>query len=232
LESLFEGLKKAFLLICSFDSEVVSITFLSLKVSGLATIISLFLGVPTAIVLNRSKFFGRTIIIALVNTSMGLPPVVVGLFVAIMLWRSGPFGFLGVLYTPLSMIIAQAILSYPVVTGITLAGLQQLPRTLELRILSLGATRFQMFRTLLRQIRVSLLMAVIAGFGCAISEVGASMMVGGNIRGYTRVLTTSIMTETSMGNFDNAIALAIILFILAFSISVILTKIQQKGKVA
>ena len=148
---------------------------------------------------------------------MGLPPVVVGLFVTIFLWRNGPFGFLGILYTPLAMVIAQTIIAAPLVMGITVAAIQHLPRNLRYQILALGATRLQMMRLLVREARLPLLAAVMAGFGGVISEVGASIMVGGNIKGYTRVLTTATVMETSRGNFDIAIALGIILLVLSLS---------------
>jgi tungstate transport system permease protein len=161
---------------------------------------------------------------------MGLPPVVVGLFVSIFLWRNGPFGFLEILYTPTAIIIAQAIIATPIVMGITLAAIQHLPKNLRLQILALGATRLQMVWLLMREARLPLLAAVMAGFGGVISEVGASIMVGGNIKGYTRVLTTATVMETGKGNFDVAIALGIILLLLAFMVNALLTQIQQKQR--
>jgi tungstate transport system permease protein len=161
---------------------------------------------------------------------MGLPPVVVGLFVSIFLWRNGPFGFLEILYTPTAIVIAQAIIATPIVMGITLAAIQHLPKNLRLQILALGATRLQMVWMLMKEARLPLLAAVMAGFGGVISEVGASIMVGGNIKGYTRVLTTATVMETGKGNFDVAIALGIILLLLAFMINAILTQIQQRQR--
>jgi tungstate transport system permease protein len=159
---------------------------------------------------------------------MGLPPVVVGLFVTIMIWRNGPLGFLEILYTPHAMIIAQAIIATPIVMGISLAAIQNLPPNLRLQILSLGASRLQMVWVLIKEARLPLLAAVMAGFGGVISEVGASIMVGGNIKGYSRVLTTATVMETGKGNFDIAIALGIILLLLAFIVNLILTQIQQR----
>jgi tungstate transport system permease protein len=230
LDLIAEGIKKALGLIFSLDAEVLDVTLLSLKVSGSATLLSVLLGVLTGTGLALSRFSGRKIVISLVNTSMGLPPVVVGLFVAIMLWRSGPLGSLGIIYTPAAMIVAQTLLAFPIVTGITLASVQQIPRGLRLQVLALGATRLQMVWTLIKEARLPLLAAVMAGFGGAISEVGASIMVGGNIKGHTRVLTTAIVMESGKGNFDVAIALGIILFILAFSITLILTTVQQRER--
>jgi tungstate transport system permease protein len=161
---------------------------------------------------------------------MGLPPVVVGLFVSIFLWRSGPLGFLGLLYTPLAIIIAQSVIATPIVMGITVAAMQQLPRKMRLQILALGANKLQLVWMLIKEARLSLFAAVMAGFGGVISEVGASIMVGGNIKGYTRVLTTATVMETSKGNFDIAIALSIILLALAYFINIILTYAQQRER--
>ena len=161
---------------------------------------------------------------------MGLPPVVVGLFVSIFLWRSGPLGFLELLYTPTAIIIAQSIIATPIVTGITLASLQQLPKKMRLQILALGASRAQMVWMLVKEAKLPLLAAVMAGFGGVISEIGASIMVGGNIKGYSRVLTTATVMETSKGNFDIAIALSIILLFLAYLINLVLTYVQQRER--
>jgi len=205
-----------------------SITWLSLKISGTATFISLFIGVSIGVAVALNDFFGKRLVISIINTGMGLPPVVVGLFVTIMIWRSGPFGFLQILYTPTAMIIAQAIIATPIVMGISLAAIQNLPPNLRLQILSLGASRLQMVWVLVKESRLPLLAAVMAGFGGVISEIGASIMVGGNIKGYSRVLTTATVMETGKGNFDLAIALGVILLILAFTINFILTQIQQR----
>src|SRR5512136_3412772 len=230
MDLILEGIKKAFWLLITFDPEVLGITFLSLKVSGLATLISLVIGIFVGIGVALARFPGKRMVVSLINTGMGLPPVVVGLFVTIFLWRNGPLGFFGMLYTPTAMIIAQAIIATPIVMGISLAAMQQLPKKLRLQILALGATRLQMVRILIREARLPLLAAVMAGFGGVISEVGASIMVGGNIKGYTRVLTTATVMETSRGNFDIAIALGIILLLLAYLINLILTQIQQRER--
>jgi tungstate transport system permease protein len=230
MDLILEGIKKAFFLLFTLDPEVMGVTFLSLKVSVTATLISLLLGVSVGVTLALSRFPGRRILVSLINTGMALPPVVVGLFVTIFLWRNGPFGFLGILYTPLAMIAAQAIIATPIVMGITLAAVQQLPEKLRLQILALGATRLQMVWILIREAKLSLLAAVMAGFGGVISEVGASMMVGGNIKGYSRVLTTATVMETGRGNFDVAIALSIILLLLAYLITLILTHVQQRER--
>ncbi len=227
---IFDGLRKALWLIVTLNPEVMGITLLSLKVSGIATLISLVLGISAGTAIALSRFPGRQIAIGLINTGMGLPPVVVGLFVSILLWRNGPLGFLELLYTPTAMIIAQTVIATPIVMGITLAAMQQLPKKLKLQILALGATRLQALWILIREARLPLLAAVMAGFGGVISEIGASIMVGGNIKGYSRVLTTATVMETSRGNFDMAIALSIILLLLAYAVNLILTHIQQRGR--
>lgn len=230
MELIFQGIIKAFELIVSFDPEVLGITWLSLKVSGIATLISLFIGVSIGTVVALTNFYGKRLIISLINTGMGLPPVVVGLFVTILIWRNGPFGFLEILYTPSAIIIAQAIIATPIVMGISLAAIQNLPPNLRLQILSLGASRLQMVWVLIKEARLPLLAAIMAGFGGVISEVGASIMVGGNIKGYSRVLTTATVMETGKGNFDIAIALGIILLLLAFLVNLLLTQIQQRQR--
>jgi tungstate transport system permease protein len=230
MDLILEGIKKAFWLLVSFDPEVLGITFLSLKVSGTATLISLIIGISVGAAVALTRFPGRRFAVSLINTGMALPPVVVGLFVTIFLWRNGPLGVLGILYTPLAMIIAQAVIATPIVTGITLAAVQQLPTKLRLQILALGATRLQMLWILIKEAKLSLLAAVMAGFGGVISEVGASIMVGGNIKGYSRVLTTATVMETGRGNFDVAIALSIILLLLAYLINLVLTQIQQRER--
>ncbi len=228
MDLILEGIKKAFWLLITFDPEVIRITLLSFQISGTATLVSLLIGISVGTAVALSKFPGRRIVISLINTGMGLPPVVVGLFVTIFLWRNGPLGFFRILYTPTAMIIAQTIIAAPIVMGITLAAIQQLPPKLRLQILALGATRLQMVWILIKEAKLPLLAAVMAGFGGVISEVGASIMVGGNIKGYSRVLTTATVMETSRGNFDIAIALGIILLLMAYFINLILTQIQQR----
>ncbi len=230
MDLILEGIKKAFWLLVTLDPEVMGITLLSLQVSGAATLISLWIGISVGAAVALSKFPGRRVLVSLINTGMGLPPVVVGLFVSIFLWRNGPLGFLGILYTPTAMIIAQTVIAAPIVMGITLAAIQQLPQKLRLQILALGATRLQMVWILVKEAKLPLLAAVMAGFGGVISEVGASIMVGGNIMNYSRVLTTATVMETSRGNFDIAIALGIILLLLAYFINLILTHIQQRER--
>ena len=229
MELILTGIKEAFRLLVTLDEEILRVTLLSLQISGSATLISLIVGVSTGTAIALSDFPGKRLVASVINTGMGLPPVVVGLFVTIFIWRNGPFGFLGILYTPAAMVLAQAIIATPIVTGISFAAIQHLPDKLRLQILSLGATRAQMVWMLMREARLPLLAAVMAGFGGVISEIGASIMVGGNIKGYTRVLTTATVMETSRGNFDIAIALGVILLMLTFAINYVLTAIQQRG---
>ena len=210
-------------------ADILEITLLSLKVSLLATGISLFIGLPLGTWLALRPLRGRMFMLSVVNTGMALPPVVVGLFVAMMLWRSGPLGSLHLIYTPAAIVIAQTIIAAPVVTGLTASALQQLNPRLRLQLMGLGASPTQMVISLWREARLPLLAALMAGFGSVISEVGASMMVGGNIRNQTRVLTTAIVLETGKGEFQNAIALSILLLLIAYLVNLGLTLIQQRG---
>jgi tungstate transport system permease protein len=230
MSTIFEGIKQAFLLLIHGDSQVLKIALLSLGVSGVATIISLAIGIPLGSVLGLAHFPGRRFVASLVNTGMGLPPVVVGLAVSIFLWRQGPLGFLQLMYTPGAMVVAQVIIALPIVAGFTMAATQSLDPKLRLQITSLGASKAQLTWLLLKEARLPLLAAVMAGFGAVISEVGASMMVGGNILGQTRVLTTAIVGENSKGDFAYAIALSIILLVLVYLVNLILTIIQQRSK--
>ncbi|HVO95530.1 MAG TPA: ABC transporter permease [Terriglobales bacterium] len=228
MELIGQGIVKAIELVFGLDAEVWAITWLSLKVSGGATLISLIIGMPLGIALALAWFPGRSFIVAMVNTGMALPPVVVGLFVSLFLWRSGPLGFLELIYSPAAMVIAQVIIAFPIVAGLTMASFQSLDPKLSLQLLAIGASKPQLLWLLCKEAKLPLLAAVMAGFGGVISEVGASMMVGGNIRGQTRVLTTATVLETGKGNFDIAIALSVILLSLTFAINFILTRIQQR----
>jgi tungstate transport system permease protein len=199
-------------------------------VSGTGTLLSLLVGVPAGAVLALLRFPGRTAVVAGVNAGMGLPPVVVGLFVTLLLWRSGPLGGWELLYTPAAIVLAQALIAAPIVTGITLAAVQTVPEKFRLQLVALGASRAQMVGVVLRQARLSMLAAVMAGFGGVISEIGASLMVGGNIKGQTRTLTTAMVLETGKGNFEIAIALSLLLLALVFAVNWALTSIQQRRR--
>ncbi|UFS70570.1 ABC transporter permease [Geomonas sp. RF6] len=230
MDIIVEGFKQAAQLLWSLDPEVLGIALLSLKVSGFATLISLLIGITVGTVVALTTFPGKKVIVSVVNTGMGLPPVVVGLFVSILLWRNGPLGFLELLYTPTAIVIAQSIIATPIVMGITIGAMQNLPSNLKLQIRALGATRMQMVFMLIKEARLPLMAGVMAGFGGVISEVGASIMVGGNVKGYTRVLTTATVMETGRGNFEIAIALSIILLLFCFLINYFLTLIQQRER--
>lgn len=230
MQNILDGILKAFQLLIQGDPEVVRITLLSLEVSGMATLVSLLLGLPLGTFLALSHFPTRRFWISVVNTGMALPPVVVGLVVSIFLWRSGPLGDLHLIYTPAAIVIAQVLIAFPVVAGLTTSALQQLDPRFRIQLLGLGASRIQMVTTLWKEARLPLIAALIAGFGSVISEVGASMMVGGNLEGSTRVLTTAIVLETSRGLFASAIALSIILLAIAFLVNFALTNIQQHRK--
>jgi tungstate transport system permease protein len=228
MDVLVEGVRQAVGLLVAGDREIAGVLWLSLQVSGTATFIALLLGIPAGAVLALTRFPGRTLVVSVVNTGMGLPPVVVGLFVTILLWRSGPLGDWEILYTPAAIVLAQAVIAAPIVTGITLAAVQNVPAKFRLQLYALGASRPQMLWVVLREARLPMLAAIMAGFGGVISEIGASMMVGGNIKGQTRTLTTAMVLETGKGNFEVAIALSVLLMMLVFGINWALTAIQQR----
>jgi len=230
VELIWEGLRKAVWLVFSADHEVMRISLLSLRVSLTATAVALLIGVPLGTAVALARFPARNLIVSLINAGMGLPPVVVGLFVSILLFRNGPLGFLDLLYTPTAIVVAQVVIAAPIVIGLTLAAVQQIPGKFRLQMMALGASRIQVLWLLLRQARMPMLAAVMAGFGGVISEIGASMMVGGNIRGQTRVLTTATVMETGRGNFDIAIALSLLLLLITFGVNYLLTLIQQRAR--
>jgi tungstate transport system permease protein len=229
VDLVLAGVGQAVTLLLAGDAEVWSILLLSLQVSGTATVLALAIGIPSGAALALTRFPGRTLLVSAVNTGMGLPPVVVGLFVTLLLWRSGPFGGGEILYTPAAIVMAQAVIATPIVTGITVAAVQNVPEPFRLQLLGLGASRLQMVWVVLREARLPMLAAVMAGFGGIISEIGASMMVGGNIKGQTRTLTTAMVLETGKGNFDVAIALSLLLLALVFLVNWLLTVLQQRA---
>jgi len=210
--------------------DLVQITLLSLGVSGIATAISLLIGLPLGTVLALSVFRSRGLVLSVVNTGMALPPVVAGLAIALMLWRSGPLGGLNLIYTPTAIVIAEVVIATPVILGLAAAGIGQLDSRLQLQLRGLGASRLQTVWWLWREARLSLVAALMAGFGSVISEVGAAMMVGGNISGQTRVLTTAIVLDVGRGEFGTAIELGGILLALAFLVNGVLTWAQQSGQ--
>ena len=230
MQNILDGILKAFQLLIQGDPEVIQITLLSLEVSGMATLVSLLIGLPIGTFLAQVHFPTRRFWISLINTGMALPPVVVGLVASLFLWRSGPLGVLHLIYPPTAIVIAQVLIASPVTTGLTISALQQLDPRLKVQLLGLGASKLQLTFALWKEARLPLIAALIAGFGSVISEVGASMMVGGNLAGSTRVLTTAIVLETSRGEFASAIALSIILLGLAFLVNAALTSLQQRRR--
>ena len=229
MDFITEGFNRAFFLILSLDREVFAITFLSLSVSTVATLLASVVGVPLGFTVGAGRFPGRHMVITLFNTLLSLPTVVVGLFVFSLISRQGPFGFLGLLFTPAAMVIGQFILAIPIITALTIAAVQSVDRRVRSTALTLGANRIQTGITILTEARFALMAAIIAGFGRVIGEVGAAIMLGGNIRNYTRTITTAIALETSKGEFGFAIALGIILMFVAFSMNILFRFLQQRG---
>jgi tungstate transport system permease protein len=226
---MMEGFLKAFSLIYNLNQELLDIILLSLKVSGTALIISSIIGVPAGSIIGLKKFSGRGFIITLLNTFMGLPPVVVGLFVYLLLSRSGPLGFMGLLYTPSAMVAAQTILALPIVASLCHSAIVAVDPIIGQAAITLGATPYQKAVAIIKEARYGILSSIIAGFGRAMAEVGAILIVGGNIAGYTRVMTTTIALETDKGNFELALALGVILLIISLLINIALHLIQRKG---
>jgi len=228
MSTFVQGFLHAIQMILSFDPALMEIVRLSLTVSGLALVISAMMGLPAGIILGLKDFPGKRLVVAIVYTGMGLPPVVVGLTIYILLSRQGPLGELGWLFTPKAMVITQFILSLPLIIGFTMTAIAAVPPALSMQLRSLGATQRQIVFTLLYEARAGVVAALIAGFGAIISEVGSVMIVGGNIEHKTRVLTTSIVLETRRGNFSLAIALGIILLAITFSANWMLLHLQGR----
>lgn len=228
MDDLLRGAEQAWRLLIAGDRELYAILGRSLAVSGLATLLAMAVGVPLGYALARSRFRARTLLIGAVNTGMGMPPVVVGLVIWILLTRSGPLGPLELVYTKTAMVLAQLVIATPLVIGFTAASIQALPPQLPDLLRTLGAGRPRTLWILAREARLGLLAAVMAGFGAIVSEVGASMTVGGNLRNSTRVLTTAIVTETSRGNLPLALALGLLLLALSFLVNLLLTAVQQR----
>jgi tungstate transport system permease protein len=231
VDSLADALGQAFQLLTSGQRYLLDVLLLSIRVSGLAVLLGVLIGMPIGIATAVLQFPGRRLLITLIHTGFALPPVVVGLFVYMVLSRSGPAGGLDLLFTPMAMIMAQSLLAAPYVAGITLAAVQAVPPDVRLQARALGAAPWYALWTHVREARLGLLVAVVAGFGAVISEVGAVMMVGGNILGQTRVMTTAIVLETRRGNFGTALAFGIILLSFAFAVNLILTHVQQRERI-
>lgn len=222
-----EAALEALHLLLGGGADLYRIVLLSLRVSGAAVLVGTLLGMPLGVAVGISRFRGRQLVVTLIHTGFALPPVVVGLFSYMVLSRRGPLGGLELLFTPTAMIAAQALLAAPYIAGITLAAVQAVPAEVRYQAQALGANRWQALGMQLREARMGLGAAVVAGFGAVISEVGAVMMVGGNIQGETRVMTTAIVLETRRGNFALAMALGVVLLLIAFIVNLLLTRAQQ-----
>jgi tungstate transport system permease protein len=228
MSEIVDGLITAVKLIVTLNPEVVDITLRTLRISLSALLIGTLLFIPLGSLIHFHEFRGKRGLINVIQTLYALPTVVIGLLVFLLLSRSGPLGFLGLFFTPMGMVLGQVLLIAPIMTGLTISALSGVGRSIRDTIVSLGATERQAIVANLKEARFAILAAVITGFGRAISEVGAAMMIGGNIRGYTRVLTTTIALETSMGNIELSLALGIILISLALIINIGLNWIQQR----
>jgi tungstate transport system permease protein len=228
VDVLGDGLIEALRLLLTGDEDTWAITGLTLRVSLSATVVAFLLGAPVGIVLALGRFRGRRVLLAVANTGMGVPPVVVGLFVTVLLWRAGPLGALGLLYTPTAMVIAQAAIAAPIVVALTATALQQVDPDFLPQMRGLGATRFRALGALLVEAKLPLLAAALAGFGAVVSEVGAAQMVGGNLAGETRVLTTAAVLATSRGQFALAIAFGLVLLLIAFVVNLAVTLAQHR----
>ncbi len=228
MSSIIEGFSKAFSLILHLDRELLGIIFLSIEVSGTALIAATLAGLPLSALLGFKKFPLKAMIVSILNTFMGLPPVVVGLFVYLLLSRSGPLGFMGLLYSPAAMVIAQSILAFPIVSSLSHSAIVSVDPIIKQASMTLGATPFQVSLTIIREARYGIMSGVIAAFGRVMAEVGAILIVGGNIAGYTRVMTTTIALETDKGNFELALALGIILLTISLVINTVLHIVQKK----
>ncbi len=227
LLEIIDGIIQAFQLIVSLDPELLQVTELSLFISLSATIISTLIAIPFGGLIHFREFRGKRVLITIIQTLYSVPTVIIGLVVYLLISRSGPFGVLGLLFSPIGMIIGQTVLILPIMTGLTISALSGVDRNISETLVSLGATEFQNITQIILEARFAILGGIILGFGRAISEVGVAMMIGGNIRGETRVLTTSIALETGMGNFGLSIALGIILLLIALVVVLIMNFITS-----
>jgi tungstate transport system permease protein len=228
MESIVQGLLNGLFLIGTFNPELYRIILRSLQVSGSAMLIATAIGGSIGTLVALQHFSGRRIIINILNTFMGLPPVVAGLVIYLILSRSGPLGFLELLFTPSAMIIAQTILATPIIAALTLSAIAGVPSSVRETALGLGASRIQAVWVIIKEARFAIMAAIIAGFGRIVAEVGAVMMVGGNLKGYTRVMTTAIALDTSRGDFELAIALGLILILISFLANAALHVLQGR----
>ena len=225
---IWHGLTKAIELIISLDPEVLEIAGRSLRISVASTFLASLLCIPLSSLIHFHRFPGKRILINLIQTFFSIPTVAIGLFVFVLFSRAGPLGGLNLLFTPTVMVLGQMILITPILLGLTISALSGVDKAILDTARSLGASGFQTAVVVLREARFAVTAAVIMGFGRAISEVGLALMVGGNIRGFTRVITTAISLETSKGDLELSIALGIILIFIALVVNIALNRIQQR----
>ncbi|MBM4274498.1 MAG: ABC transporter permease subunit [Deltaproteobacteria bacterium] len=230
MHAIIDGFAAAFRLIFTLNPELLGIILLSLQISGTALVLATLLGLPVGAFLALRRMPLRGVVISLLNTGMGLPPVAAGLFLYLLLSRSGPLGFLGLLYTPGAMIIAQSILAFPIVASLAHAAIANVDPVIRQAAITLGATPFQESVAIIKEARYSIMAGIMAGLGRVMAEVGAIIIVGGNIAGYTRVMTTTIALETDKGNFELAIALGVILLAISLAITTGLRFFQRLGR--
>lgn len=230
MDLILQGFADAIARIVRLDPDLVRAAEASLATSGTATLLSVLTGVPLGAAIGLGRFRGRGLALALANTGMGLPPVVVGLFVAVFIWRSGPIGELEWYCTRQAVVLAQYLLAAPSVIGLTAVAVQSVDPNLRLQLLSLGATKRQALWIVVQEARLLIITAALAGFGAVISEIGASLMVGCNIRGDTRILTTAIVLETQKGEFGAAFGLAFTLLAIIFAVNAVITWAQQRQR--
>ena len=237
MEFLSEGFLRAIELILSGDPYVMSVTAVSLKISGTAVILSTIASIPLALLISTLNFSGKQSLLTLINTAMGLPPVVVGLVVFLILVPAGPLGLLQLIFTPTAMIIAQFILVTPIITGVSIVSINAVSKAVKDTVFTLGGTKKDVAITVVKEARFGIIIAVLAGFGRAIAEVGAILIAGGNIAfwdattdsytSYTRTLTTAITLETSKGDISTSIALGIIVLSIAFFVNLLANRVQK-----
>lgn len=227
MQYIFEGIQKAFQFILALDPKVVTAVLVSLRTSLIAVLLATLVGAPVGFIIATHEFRGKGPLTTILQTLMALPTVVVGLTVYSFLSRQGPFGSLGLLYTPTAMVVGQFILATPIIAALTLSAVQGIDPRLRDTAMTLGASRLQTALTITAETRFAIMAAIIAGFGRVIAEVGSAMMLGGNIKGYTRTMTTAIALETSKGEFGLGIALGIILLIVAFSVNILFQTLQK-----
>ncbi|MEZ7890783.1 MAG: ABC transporter permease [Candidatus Wallbacteria bacterium] len=230
MDIIFSAFYKCVYLIANLDPYLIEVSVLTITLSAASTLFAFVTGVPLGYFIAESNFWGKNFLTAIINTGMGLPPVVVGLFVALLFGRAGIFGALNILYSKTAIFLSQFIIAFPLSCGLTIAACMEIPASFKLQLESLGVNNFQKARYMFGELKNTMPVILLASFGSVISEVGAVIMVGGNILGETRVLTTAIVSEVRIGNYDIALAFAIVLLLISFAVNYIITSIQKKKK--